>query len=58
MTFVADINKEDLAFIADLMQHGKVTAVLDRRYALADTAAALRYLEQGHARGKVLITVQ
>jgi len=53
----ADLTPADLNVMAELMQSGKVTAVIDRRYALADTAAALAYLEQGHARGKVIITV-
>jgi NADPH:quinone reductase-like Zn-dependent oxidoreductase len=56
--FVADLNKDDLAYVASLMQTGKVTSVIDRRYPLRDTAAALRYLEQGHARGKVVISVE
>jgi NADPH:quinone reductase-like Zn-dependent oxidoreductase len=43
--------------LADLMQSGKVTPVIDRTYKLNETADALRYLEQGHARGKVVITL-
>jgi NADPH:quinone reductase-like Zn-dependent oxidoreductase len=39
------------------MQAGKVTAVIDRRYELPEAAAAMRYLEEGHARGKVIVTV-
>jgi NADPH:quinone reductase-like Zn-dependent oxidoreductase len=39
------------------MASGKVTPVLDRKYPLSETAEAMRYLEQGHARGKVVITV-
>jgi NADPH:quinone reductase-like Zn-dependent oxidoreductase len=39
------------------MQSGKVTPVIDRRYKFSEVAAALRYLETGHARGKVVITV-
>jgi NADPH:quinone reductase-like Zn-dependent oxidoreductase len=52
---IADMNKDDLAAMADLMAAGKVTPVIDRRYPLNETAAALAYLEQGHARGKVII---
>ena len=54
--FVADLNKEDLARVADLMQSGKVVAVIDKRYKLSDSAEAIRYLERGHARGKVIVT--
>ncbi len=56
--FVADLNKEDLAQVADLMQAGKVLAVIDKRYPLGDAAEALRYLERGHARGKVIVTLE
>jgi NADPH:quinone reductase-like Zn-dependent oxidoreductase len=59
-TFVmllAELNKDDLAFIGALMQSGKVTPVIDRRYTLDETADAIRYLEEGHARGKVVLTV-
>ena len=40
------------------MQAGKITPVIDRRFELADTADAIRYLELGHARGKVIISVE
>jgi NADPH:quinone reductase-like Zn-dependent oxidoreductase len=56
--FVADLNKDDLARVADLMQSGKVVPVIDKRYALSDSAEALRYLEHGHARGKVVVTLE
>jgi NADPH:quinone reductase-like Zn-dependent oxidoreductase len=56
--FVADLNKEDLAYIADLMQSGKVVPVIDKRYKLRDSALAIRYLERGHARGKVIVTLE
>jgi NADPH:quinone reductase-like Zn-dependent oxidoreductase len=55
--FMADMNKEDLATLSDLMQAGKVTPVIDRQYKLSETADAMRYLEEGHARGKVVIDV-
>ncbi len=48
---------KDLGALADLMQSGKMTPAIDRRYKLADTASALRYLEEGHAHGKVIITM-
>ncbi|HZR04215.1 MAG TPA: NAD(P)-dependent alcohol dehydrogenase [Candidatus Udaeobacter sp.] len=54
---LADLNHEDLAYLADLMQTGKVTPVIDRTYKLSHLADAIRYLEQGHARGKVVVTV-
>jgi NADPH:quinone reductase-like Zn-dependent oxidoreductase len=54
---LAKVNTADLTFLANLMQSGKVTPVLDRTYALKETADAIRYLEQCHARGKVAITV-
>lgn len=56
--FVAELNKEDLTILAELMQAGKVTPVIDRRYKLSETAEALRYLEKGHARGKVVIDLE
>jgi len=55
---LADLNKDDLATLGTLMQSGKVTPVIDRRYKLGETPAALRYLEAGHARGKVVLTVE
>lgn len=55
---LAKPNKEDLAFIKDLLEAGKVKPVIDRRYPLSETADAIRYLEEGHAQGKVVINVQ
>jgi NADPH:quinone reductase-like Zn-dependent oxidoreductase len=54
---LAKPNKDDLALLRDLMQTGKVTPVIDRRYALSEVPKAIRYLEEGHARGKVVITM-
>lgn len=56
--FLARINDADLATIAGLMEAGAVKPVIDRRYQLSEAAAALAYLEGGHARGKVVITVE
>ena len=53
----AKLSKEDLITIAELMGAGKITPVIDRTYSLIQTPDAIRYLEQGHARGKVIITV-
>ena len=54
---LASLNPEDLGALGELMRFGKVKPVIDRTYPLAQTAEALRYLEAGHARGKVVITV-
>jgi NADPH:quinone reductase-like Zn-dependent oxidoreductase len=56
--FMAALKNEDLAILAELMRHGKVVPVIDRRYSLGDLPAAVRYLEEGHARGKVVITTE
>jgi NADPH:quinone reductase-like Zn-dependent oxidoreductase len=52
------LDKEDLKLLSDLMQTAKVTPVIDRTYKLSQTAEAMRYFEEGHARGKVVITVE
>jgi NADPH:quinone reductase-like Zn-dependent oxidoreductase len=57
VTFVCKPNKDDLELLKELIETGKVTPVIDRTYPLAEAAAAIRYLEEGHARGKVVITV-
>jgi len=54
---VAKINQKDLLFIIGLINLGKVKSIIDKSYPLNETAEALRYLEEGHARGKVVITV-
>jgi NADPH:quinone reductase-like Zn-dependent oxidoreductase len=54
---MANLNKDDLGVLRDLMQAGKVTPVIDRTYTLRQVPEAIRYLEGGHARGKVVITV-
>jgi NADPH:quinone reductase-like Zn-dependent oxidoreductase len=54
---MADANQKDLTILADMMQSGKVRAVIDRTYKLDQVPEAIRYLEQGHARGKVIVTV-
>ncbi|MGH7129700.1 MAG: zinc-binding dehydrogenase, partial [Planctomycetaceae bacterium] len=56
--FLAELNQEDLNLLGELIQAGKVTPVIDRRYPLSEVPAAIDYLEQGHARGKVLITME
>ncbi|MCX6170876.1 MAG: NAD(P)-dependent alcohol dehydrogenase [Ignavibacteriales bacterium] len=49
-------SQQDLAFLKKLVEAGKVKSIIDRRYPLSETAEALRYLGEGHARGKVVIT--
>jgi NADPH:quinone reductase-like Zn-dependent oxidoreductase len=56
-TFVSTQNHEDLLVLVELVESGKVTPVIDRTYPLAEVPEAMRYLEEGHARGKVVITV-
>jgi NADPH:quinone reductase-like Zn-dependent oxidoreductase len=56
--FIANINQKDLVFLKDLLEAGKVVPVIDRRYPLSEAAEALRYLAQGHAQGKIVLTVQ
>jgi NADPH:quinone reductase-like Zn-dependent oxidoreductase len=58
ISYIAQFNKKDVTVLADLMQSGKMTPVIDRTYKLNETPDALRYLEQGHARGKVVVTVE
>jgi NADPH:quinone reductase-like Zn-dependent oxidoreductase len=54
---LAELNPKDLTLLGELMQSGKVTPVIDRRYALSETPEAIRYLETGRARGKVVISL-
>jgi NADPH:quinone reductase-like Zn-dependent oxidoreductase len=56
--FVAKINGRDLLLLKDLLEAGKVVPVIDRRYPLGEVAEALRYREEGHAQGKVVITIR
>jgi len=56
--FLAKLNEKDLAFLAELLEAGKVVPVIDRCYPLSDATAAIRYRDEGHARGKVVLTVE
>jgi NADPH:quinone reductase-like Zn-dependent oxidoreductase len=56
-TFISKENHEDLLVLKELIESGKLTPVIDRTYPLAEVPEAMRYLEEGHARGKVVITV-
>jgi NADPH:quinone reductase-like Zn-dependent oxidoreductase len=58
VTYIAKLTKDDLNVLRDLMQSGKVAPVIDRTYKMSETQAALRYLEEGHARGKVVIVIE
>ena len=57
MPFFAELNHDDLAYVGALIQSGQVASVVDRTFPLAEVPAALAYLELGHARGKIVITV-
>ena len=56
-SFLAKPSKDDLQFLKELIEAGKVKPVIDRTYPLSEAPDAIRYLEEGHARGKVVITV-
>lgn len=51
-------SRGDLAYLSELIEAGMITPIIDRIYQLDETSEAIRYLEQGHARGKVVITVE
>ncbi len=55
---IAKINQKDLSFLGELVETGKVAPVIERRYPLSEVAEAIRYLAEGHAQGKVVITVK
>jgi NADPH:quinone reductase-like Zn-dependent oxidoreductase len=57
VSFLAQQTKDDLAVLRELLEAGKVSPVIDRTYPLTDVAEAMRHLEAGHARGKIVITV-
>jgi NADPH:quinone reductase-like Zn-dependent oxidoreductase len=56
-SFTVKPNKEDLQFLKQLIEAGTLTPVIDRTYSLSEVPEAIRYLEEGHAQGKVVITV-
>jgi len=58
VTYIAKLTKDDLNVLRDFMQAGKLSPVIDRTYKISETQAAVRYLEEGHARGKVVITLE
>jgi NADPH:quinone reductase-like Zn-dependent oxidoreductase len=55
--FVANLNRADLEFLGELLDSGQVKPVIEKRYELAEVPEALRYMGEGHARGKLVITV-
>lgn len=57
VSFMANTNQADLVFIKELLEAGKVVPVIDRKYRLSETAEAIRHVEKGHTRGKVIITL-
>jgi len=56
--YIAKLTEGDLNVLRDLMQSGKVAPVIDRTYKITETQVAVRYLEEGHAHGKVVITLE
>jgi NADPH:quinone reductase-like Zn-dependent oxidoreductase len=56
--FITKLSKPDLLLLKELLEAGKIVPVIDRQYPLSHTAEAIRYLEEGHARGKVVIAVE
>jgi len=56
-TFIKEADQKDLQFLKELLETGKITPAIDRSYPLSEVPDAIRYLESGHAQGKVIITV-
>ena len=55
--FIAKFNRPDLDVIRELLESGQIRPVVEKRYELSQVAEALRYLGEGHARGKIVISV-
>ena len=55
---IARIVGDDLAILAEMMDRGELTAAIDRRYPLEEVADAVRYSEEGRARGKIIIAIR
>lgn len=55
--FIAKFNKPDMEVLRDLLEAGKMTPAVDRRHELSEIADALRYMGEGHARAKIVITM-
>jgi NADPH:quinone reductase-like Zn-dependent oxidoreductase len=56
--YMAKLTKDDLNVLRELMESGKVSPVIDRTYKISETQTAVRYLEEGHAHGKVVIVTE
>ena len=56
-TFIASENSADLTVLRDLIESGKITPAIDRTYPLSQAPAAIRHVQEGRARGKVVITI-
>lgn len=52
------MNQNDMGFLKELLEAGKIKPIIDRRYSLSEVAEVSRYFEEGHAKGKVVITVE
>ncbi len=57
VSFIASMNQPDLVVLKELLEAGKVVPVIDKKYSLSEVPQAIRYVEEGHTRGKVVITV-
>ena len=57
VSFTVKPNDDDLEFLTELVESGSLTVTFDRTYPIAEIAEAIRYLEDGHARGKVVVTI-
>ena len=55
---MAQMRQDDLTTLAALMEAGEITPVIDRRYSLSEVPEAIRYSEEGHARGKIIISME
>ncbi|MEK7409970.1 MAG: zinc-binding dehydrogenase, partial [Actinomycetota bacterium] len=56
MFFIAKLNRADMMVMREFLESGKVVPVVDKRYEMSEIAAAFRYLGEGHAQGKVVLT--
>jgi NADPH:quinone reductase-like Zn-dependent oxidoreductase len=56
--YTTRVDKGDLTFLRDLMLEGKLTPVVEKIYPMSETAEALSYLEEGHARGKIVVAIE
>jgi NADPH:quinone reductase-like Zn-dependent oxidoreductase len=57
VSFIANVNQADLVFMKELLEAGRVVPVIEKEYSLTETPQAIRYVEGGHTRGKVVITI-